>query len=64
MFTIAKQKLSNFFKGFTLIELLLVLFLIGMAFVAPTAVFCIVMGYFVIKLFMKFISLYKTLRKV
>lgn len=61
MFTIAKQKLSKFFKGFTLIELLLVLFLIGMAFVAPTVVFCIVMGYFVIKLFMKFISLFKTL---
>lgn len=64
MFTIAKQKLSNFFKGFTLIELLLVLFLIGMAFVAPTVVFYIVIGYFVIKLFMKFISLFKTLRKV
>ena len=51
-------------KGFTLIELLLVLFLIGMAFVAPTVVFYIVIGYFVIKLFMKFISLFKTLRKV
>lgn len=64
MFTSAKQKLSKFFKGFTLIELLLVLFLIGMAFVAPTVVFYIVIGYFVIKLFMKFISLFKTLRKV
>lgn len=64
MFTIAKQKLSKFFKGFTLIELLLVLFLIGMAFVAPTVVFYIVMGYFVIKLFMKFISLFKASQEV
>ncbi len=54
MFTI---KLSKFFKGFTLIE---VLFLIGLAFVAPTITFYIVMGYFVIKLLMKFISLFKT----
>ena len=60
MFTIAKQKLSNFFKGFTLIELLLVLFLIGLAFVAPTVVFYIIMGYFVIKLFCKFLSLGKS----
>lgn len=54
MFT---NKLSKSFKGFTLIELLLVLFLIGLTFVAPPVVFFIVMGYFVIKLFMKFISL-------
>lgn len=59
MFTIVKQKLSNFFKGFTLIELLLVLFLIGLAFIAPTIVFYIVMSYFVIKLFCKFLSLCK-----
>lgn len=60
MFTIAKQKLSNFFKGFTLIELLLVLFLIGLAFVAPKVVFCIVISYFVIKLFCKLLSLGKS----
>lgn len=59
MFTITKEKLSNFFKGFTLIELLVVLFLIGLAFVAPKVVFCIVMSYFVIKLFCKFLSLGK-----
>lgn len=59
MFTIVKEKLSNFFKGFTLIELLSVLFLIGLAFVAPKVVFCIVTCYFVIKLFCKFLSLGK-----
>lgn len=58
MFTAIKQNLSKFFKEFSIIERVLIL--IVLIFIFPRVIFYGIVGYFIIKLFRKVLSLSKS----